>query len=579
MANFIKKRGQKIIQKFSRASVKASVESKEHIKENLIQKFSHIKKIRLLVLEWVLLVIALILLATAQAFWFGESYATNTYVDGGTYIEATIGRVNSLNPLFATTSSEKALSKLMFATLSYNDFSGHPGPGLASSIKYSDDGKVWRLHLREGLIWSDGEPITNEDVLFTIDLIQNPAVSTIYTANLEGAKVEEDEESGDIVFNLSSAYADFVSALNFPIVPKHILKDAPLKTLVEADFSKAPVTSGAFNFNAAQTTTDEDERVIYLTANQNYYLGKPMVNSFAVHIYNDKAAIVEDLNSNAVTATAELSNKDTTFLTAKNYLKRYTSVNAGAFAFFNTSHGLLSNADFRRAIRQGLNVSEIRAAAPDTAALDYPILKSQIMLENYPSIPTENQEEAKAKIAEILNGEELHLEIVTVDSGYLPAVAEKLAENLRELGIECNVTPYTESQEFVANIISKRNYDILVYEIELGADPDPLAYYHSSQAKASGLNLSNYRNALVDDLLVGARGTTDDALRVRKYEKFLEYWATDVPAIGLYQANMTYVYNKNVQTFNESNVLVTALDRFLDVEDWAVNKGLKNQTP
>lgn len=70
-----------------------------------------------------------------------------------------------------------------------------------------------------------------------------------------------------------------------------------------------------------------------------------------------------------------------------------------------------------------------------------------------------------------------------------------------------------------------------------------------------------------------------DVLRIKKYEKFLEYWATDVPAVGLYQANMTYIYNKNVQSYNEKNTLVTALDRFLDVENWAVNKGTKNQTP
>ena len=184
MAGSIKKRGQKFVRKFSRVSLKAGAEGKEHIKENLIGRLSHVKKIRLLVLEWTLLVIMLMLVAIAQAFWFGESYAINTYVDGGTYIEATIGKINSMNPLFATTSSEKVLSKLMFATLIYNDYSGHPGPQLASSVRHTNDGKTWRVHLRENLVWSDGEPITNSDVLFTTQLIQNPAVSTIYTANL-----------------------------------------------------------------------------------------------------------------------------------------------------------------------------------------------------------------------------------------------------------------------------------------------------------------------------------------------------------------------------------------------------------
>ncbi|MBR3324009.1 hypothetical protein IKG24_00500 [Candidatus Saccharibacteria bacterium] len=577
MAGTLKKRGQKFVRKFSRASLKASEESKEHIKENFIQRLSHIKKIRLLVLEWVLLVIALILLSIAQAFWSGESYAVDTYIDGGTYIEATIGRVNSLNPLFATTSSEKVLSKLMFSTLAADDYSGHPGPSLADSIRHSDDGKTWWIHLRDGLTWSDGEPITNQDVLFTTQLIQNPAVSTIYTANLENVRISENENS-EIVFELPSAYADFVSALNIPVVPKHILEDAPLKTLVEANFSKTPVTSGAFSFNAVQSTGVEDEKVFYLTANPKYYLGKPMISSFAVHVYDNKDGVVAALNSAAITATAELDGKDTDEVSTLNYYKRHTDINSGAFAFFNTS-STLSNVDLRRAIRQGLNLAEIRSASPGAKALDYPILDSQINIANHPIIPAGNEIEAKAKIEELTGGEPIHLEIATVNSGYLPEVAEKFAENLRALGIECSVTPYTESQEFVANIISKRNYDILIYEIILGSDPDPLPYYHSSQAKAAGLNLSNYRNSLVDDLLVGARGALDETLRTRKYERFLEYWATDVPAIGLYQANMTYIYNKNVQTYNESNTLVTAIDRFLDVENWGVTRGTKNQTP
>jgi len=68
MANNLKRRGQKILRKFSRASLKASEESKEHIKENLFERFSHIKDIRLLILEWSLLVAALIMLSITQAF-------------------------------------------------------------------------------------------------------------------------------------------------------------------------------------------------------------------------------------------------------------------------------------------------------------------------------------------------------------------------------------------------------------------------------------------------------------------------------------------------------------------------------
>ena len=70
----------------------------------------------------------------------------------------------------------------------------------------------------------------------------------------------------------------------------------------------------------------------------------------------------------------------------------------------------------------------------------------------------------------------------------------------------------------------------------------------------------------------------NDEVRVKKYEMFLDYWMNGVPAIGLYQPNLTYYYNKNVRTFNDVR-LVTALDRFTDINEWAVNKGTKNKTP
>ena len=578
MANTIKKRGRKIIRRLSRASTKARVESKEHIKENFLQRLSHVKTIRLLVLEWILLAVVLIVLSIAQAVWFVNSYAREDFASGGSYIEATFGKVNSMNPLFATTDSERILSKLMFATLTATDYSGHPGLGLADSVRASEEGKVWKIHLRDDLKWSDGEPLTVDDVMYTIELIQNPAVATIYGSNLENVKVTAGENN-EIVFNLPSAYADFATALEIPIVPKHELEDADLKTLVEDDFSLEPVSSGAFSFNAIQTTVGSMEEVVYLSANPYYYLGRPKLNSFAVHVYENKENVISAINNGAVTATAELTESDVESITSSNFYKRETNINAGVFMFFNTTSGSLKNAELRRGIRQGINMEEVRAAAPNTVALNYPLLESQIKLESVPTIPAYSMEAAMEKIASVTGNTAVNINIATVNSGYLPAVAEVVKTEIEKLGMNVALTVYEETQEFIANVVAKRNYDILIYEIEMGADPDLLPYYHSSQTTGSGLNLSNYRNSLVDDLLIGARETMDVTLRARKYESFLDYWVYDVPAIGIYQANLTYIYNKNVQTYNETIILPTDIDRFMDVENWAAVKALKNLTP
>ena len=578
MAKTFKKRGQKFLRRVSRVSVKASAEGKEHVKENLIQRFSHIQNIRLLVFEWSLLVLALILLAATQAFWFGNSYADDIFVAGGSYTEATLGEVNSMNPLFATTNSEKVLSKLMFATLTEVDYSGNPGLGLIKSLRTEEDGKIWKIKLRDNLKWSDGEPLTNEDVMFTIKLIQDPAVKSIYESNLKGTKVTESEE-GEIIFTLPAAYADFATALEIPVVPKHKLEDTPMKNLIEDDFSTSPVTSGAFSFNALQSMTSSDEEVVYLAANPNYYAGKPKLNSFAVHTYAEKENVIDAINKGSVTATAELSGLDADKVTSGAFYKKDSGIAAGVFIFFNTTSANLKNATLRSAIRQGLDISAIRAAAPDTIALNYPFVSSQIQLTNYPQIPGYDFEAAKNQVTEIKGDSQIHLEIATVKSGYLPAVSELVKEQLESLGIEAQVTDYDETQDFIANVISKRSYDILIYEVELGADPDPLPYYHSSQASTSGLNLSNYSNSLVDDLLIGARETLDPALRAKKYESFLNYWVSEVPAIGLYQANLTYIYNKNAQVYGNDVRLVSAIDRFSDISNFATVRASKNKTP
>lgn len=578
MSISIKKRGQKLVKRFTKASAKVSEDSHEHIRENLIERVPHIQSIKLLIFEWSLLALALIMLAMTQAFWFSSSYAEDAFVDGGTYTEATLGRVNSMNPLFATTSSEKVLSKLMFLTVTTVDYSGNPGMMLAERLTPDANGKVWTLKIRDGLKWSDGEPITNKDVLFTVGLIQNQTANTIYTSNLENVKITENE-AGEIVFTLPTAYADFALALEIPIVPEHILRDVTPKTLIEDNFSNAPITSGAFRFNALQKSANSDEEVVYLSANPDYYLGRPMLNTFAVHTFMTKEAIINALNNGSVTATAELGGLDAEGVISNNYIKRESSVNVGAFVFFNTNSHFLRNRDLRSTIREGLNIEKIREKAPGTLALNYPLASDQIKLNNYPEIPAENFLEATTKIESFENNEPIELNIATVNSGYLPAVAEELKNQLVMLGIDARLIVYEETQDFVANIVAKRNYDILVYEIELGADPDLLPYYHSSQTKAAGLNLSNYSNALVDSLIMGARETLDESLRVKKYESFLEYWVQDVPSIGLYQANAIYIYNKNVRTYSENVNLVTAIDRFSDIGNFAVTKATRNLTP
>lgn len=571
----MKNRGQKIIKRVSRFSKRASAEGKEHIRENIIERVSHIKHVRLLMLEWALLVLAIILLSVTQSFLYAQSYAVTTFTSGGTYSEATIGRVNSLNPLFATTSSEKVLSRLMFSTLSAVDYSGHIGLGLADSIKTDETGSVWTVSLRDGLTWSDGEPLTADDVIYTVSTIQSPLVLSSYSSNLSGVKVEKIDER-QLVFTLPTPYANFSSALEFPILPAHVLSDVSPELLLENNFSSTPITSGAFSYNATQSIGSSGEKIVYLSPNKNYYGGAPLLDGFAIHAYLSKDDIISAINSGTVTATAELLPTDADKITSNAVYEKQTATSSGVFAFMNTTSQLLSNKSLRQAIQKGIDMRSLRAPLGDEPELNYPLLPSQENID-FPALPEYNPDAAKQIIAEA--NPSVPLRLATIDSGYFPALADNLKFQLENLGftVELNILP--ANQDFLVSVIRPRNYDILLYEIELGSDSDLFAYYHSSQVSDNGLNLSNFSNPIVSDVILATRSTLDAGVRKSKFESFLKSWVNDAPAIGIYQVNLSYFVNKNVRSFSEDNRLVTATDRFSDVSYWATEKTTKNRTP
>ncbi len=575
MKLFSKKRGQKVIKQVSRLTEDAVDSGEEHIKKNLVRRISHVADVRLFVVEWGLLIFALFMLALTQSFWFNDSFSTTSFASGGTYTEATLGKVSSLNPLFATTNSEKTISKLLFLSLTAADSSGHVGNVLAKSVKSDDSAKIWTVKLKDGLKWSDGEPITADDVVFTANLISGLGNVSTFSSNLSGVNIRKEGEN-KIIFELPGSYSEYASALDFPILPKHALENADSMTLLESSFSTNPIASGPFTYNAQQAIGSNGESVVYLTANKNYYKGMPKIASFVIHAYLTQDDIKTALKTGAVSATAELLPTDAEEVAVGNVYEKQTAINSGVFLFMNTKSGVFKNRDIRHAVQIGLDVAEIRTLIGDEQPLDFPILSSQLKLKTWPTLPKLNVESAKKTVSGL---EDKTIRLATVSSGYFPTILEDVAEQLENLGFTVVREISEPGQDFLVNTIAGRNYDMLLYEVEFGANPDLLVYYHSSQATQTGLNLSNYNSSVADNLIISARETTDQSVKKQKYEAFLNQWISDAPAIGLYQVNLSYYFDKNVKPFSEDVSLVTPTDRFVDVRFWGVEKVVKNRTP
>lgn len=572
----------KLKTRVARTARKASLKTRRHLHKNLVERISHFRRVRILVLEWFLLVSALICLGVIQLLSYQNSYSAVAQGEGGTYTEATLGEIASLNPLYASTSTEQTLARLMFATLTRVDTSGNIGMGLAQSLTPVDaDGETWRLQLRDGLKWSDGTPITLDDVLFTIEVIQNEATNTNYESNLAGVKVErvQDEAGEALIFTLPSPYADFPASLELPVLPAHAFEGVDPAQILQSDFSVNPITSGAFTYRATQVPenpTDGNLATVFLSPNPSYYLGEPKVDTFAVRAYSTTDEILAAVNNGTVTATAELPLISADAITSENVYQRTSALNSGVYVFFNTASEALRVRSTRQAIATGFDVAAVRAVVPDAVALDYPLLSSQVSLDSWPELRTYDLEAARTQLGDKAN---TTLRLVTVNSGYLPAVAEAVKAQLEALGFTVNLSIFEPGQDFLMNVIYTKDYDVLVYEIDLGVEPDPFAYYHSSQASTSGLNLSNYRNAIADELLLSARTTTDPTARTNYLQRFIEQWLTDVPAIGLYQSNAAYFYNRNTSNYAPENTLANIYDRFADVQNWSATQETVYRTP
>ena len=141
------------------------------------------------------------------------------------------------------------------------------------------------------------------------------------------------------------------------------------------------------------------------------------------------------------------------------------------------------------------------------------------------------------------------------------------------------VDPNDVAQNILQTVLQPRSFDVLIYELSLGGDPDVYAYWHSSQATNNGLNFANYNNAVADDALASGRSKLSTKHRADRYAKFVAIWQADTPAIALYQPKFDYIHTRTVRALDKNTEVVNLVDRYVDVQYWATEKQSVYKTP
>jgi peptide/nickel transport system substrate-binding protein len=175
----------------------------------------------------------------------------------------------------------------------------------------------------------------------------------------------------------------------------------------------------------------------------------------------------------------------------------------------------------------------------------------------------------------VKEGKKLEISLVTQNTYEYSQVASELQRQWEKMGIALKVDLVNE-QDLQQNHIAPHQYDILLYGVSLGTDPDVYAYWHSREAGLGGFNLSEYKNTAVDTSLEGGRTRSDATQRAIKYRGFLEAWRKDIPAIALYQPSFDYIQSSATDGFTP-HTLVSPADRFSDVVNWRVLERVKDR--
>jgi peptide/nickel transport system substrate-binding protein len=575
----------------SRRMKKVEGATVKHARRFVFKRLDNFREVRRRIALWVLAIGIIIGATGLQYLWYQNNYRTTAHATGGTYAEAVLGPVDTLNPLFAKSSAEETAGELLFSRLVTYDKSGTLNYDLADSMNVSPDGKTYTLTIRPDARWDDGLYVRARDVVFTVNLLKNPASRSTITGWDD--IVAKEIDSRTVAFELPAVYAAFPHALRFlPVLPEHILRDVEPTSLREDPFSTKPVGSGPFTLRLLQDVdANNGRKIIHLAQSESYFKGKPKLDRVQLHVYQNIDAIKRALATSEVNAATDLTVTDSNSVSTERYEIEHRPVNSGVYALMNTASPVLQDKGVRQALQVGTNTKEVRdALSSKLPELYLPFINTQVY-GNVPAAPVYDTDKANQLLdaagwvaqegVRMKDGQPLKLNVVTTKNNDFEKALEILVKQWRALGVSVttNIVDQSDpSQNVAQDILRPRQFDILLYQLTIGGDPDVYAYWHGSQA-TTGLNFSNYKSAVSDDALVSARARIEPDLRNAKYITFANQWLADAPAIGLYQATMQYVHTKSIHALPTGNLLISSADRYRDVRFWSVGDRTVFNTP
>lgn len=322
----------------------------------------------------------LILVIASLSFLAINFYLKNTKsvpASGGEYIEGVAGYPRFINPVYAITSDvDRDLTEIVYSGLMKHDKEGKIIPDLAKEYKILEDGRIYEFSLEENLSWSDGKPITADDILFTVKTIQNPSFKSPLRINWLGIKVEKISDF-TVRFELKNPSAIFMEHATLKIMPQHIWEEITYQNFPLSVYNLKPMGSGPYKIKKISQDRNGNVKSLELSPNQNYSGNKPNISKIKFLFFENEEKLIKAFNSGQIKGFALLSStkykevKQRGSEIHKILLPRYFSV------FFNArKSNLLSEKNIRQALNYATDKNGlVNEILPENAiVVDSPVL-------------------------------------------------------------------------------------------------------------------------------------------------------------------------------------------------------------
>ncbi len=506
---------------------------------------------------------------------------------GGSYSEGLIGVPRLINPILASTDADRDLVKLIYAGLLKYDQSGNIIPDLAKAYSINPEQTVYTFELRDDIRWHDGQQITADDVIFTVASIKNPDLGSPFRSSFNGISVKKINDQ-TIQFILEKPFTPFLSTLTIGLLPEHLWYGIPAFGASLAELNTKPVGAGPYKFKSLSRDASGNLKTYALEAYDHYHFGPPFIKTLNFKFYPDFAAAVTALDNKNVEGLSFLPKEYKNQI--KNSAVRFHSLQLPQYTavFFNPKNNkLLAEAQLRQALALAINKNRllVEALNNDGQLIDTPILPGQTGYNPEIKSPEYNPDQAK-KILDTLGwtmseGQsfrqkksdkdplDLIIKLTTVDQMENSKAVAIIKENWEAVGVQTNLE-IVSKDKIRQNIIEPRQYEALLFGQVINTNSGPYPFWHSSQTKNPGLNLSILANKDIDKYLEEARAAKSAAEKNEPLKNFQKKLTETNFAIFLY--NPTYIYptTTKLRGVEKLEFINLPADRFDNIHSWYV---------